>query len=222
MATAAVVVMTPDDIVTLPEDLVRDDDTVEERELRGQARPNVYYEAGFADAIGRDRTVIVEIGNPKSFTDAAGRHVVRYDGSPAKRNTLADRLRLAGLEVATTGTDWLTVGDLTSALSAATTALTDAPVNTGPPIADTAVVVEQLESVLTAYDNLRARSAHPDLSDLPTESLDLLMRAQSLVDRYSTSPTYAAEVSKVATEPTHIRIPILIAAVRATHEDVTA
>jgi predicted nucleotide-binding protein len=221
MATAAVVVMTPDDLVTLREDLVRDDDAVDEREIRGQARPNVFYEAGFADAIGRDRTVIVEIGNPKSFTDAAGRHVIRYDGSPAKRNTLAERLRLAGLEVDTSGTDWLTVGDLTPALDAATTALADARVSTNPTTADTAIVVEQLEAVLATYDNLRARSALSDLSDLPSESLDLLMRAQALVDGYSTSPTYIAEVSKAATQPTHIRIPILIAAVRAMHEDIT-
>ena len=128
---------------------------------------------------------------------------------------------LAGLEVDTTGNDWLTVGDVTPALTAATTALAEAAVPTTP-VADTAVVVEQLEAVITAYNDLRMRSVWDDLSDLPSESLGLMMRAQSLVDRYSTNPTYVAEAARVATEPTHIRIPILMTAVKAMHEDTTA
>lgn len=112
MADAALIILTPDDIVRLRDDLLRDDDPDAERELRGQARPNVFYEAGFADALGRDRTVIVEVGRPKSFTDVTGRHVVRYDGSAPMRNTLAERLRVAGLDVDTSGQEWLTAGDL--------------------------------------------------------------------------------------------------------------
>jgi predicted nucleotide-binding protein len=117
MADAALVILTPDDIVRLRDDLLRDDDPEPERELRGQARPNVFYEAGFADALGRDRTVIVEVGRPKSFTDVTGRHVVRYDGSAPMRNTLAARLRVAGLDVDTSGQEWLSVGNLSELLS---------------------------------------------------------------------------------------------------------
>lgn len=117
MSDAAVVVMTPDDLVYLRPDLVEDGDGESEREIQGQARPNVIYEAGFADAIGRERTVLVEVGEVKGFTDATGRHVVRYDGSAAKRNSLADRLALAGLEVDKTGDEWLQVGDVDEALA---------------------------------------------------------------------------------------------------------
>lgn len=116
MADAVVVLLTPDDVVRLRTDLLRDDDGPEERDPRGQARPNVYYEAGFADAIGRDRTVIVEVGRVKAFSDASGRHVVRYDGSPGKRNALAERLRVAGLDVDSSGDDWLAVGNIEGAL----------------------------------------------------------------------------------------------------------
>lgn len=112
MASAAVVIITPDDLVRLRDDLQHDDDGPDEIELQGQARPNVIYEAGFADAIGRDRTVLIEIGKVKSFSDATGRHVVRYDGSAPKRNALADRLALAGLAVDKTGDEWLEVGDV--------------------------------------------------------------------------------------------------------------
>jgi hypothetical protein len=34
------------------------------------------HEAGIADTLGRERTVIIEIGNVQSFSDAVGRHVV--------------------------------------------------------------------------------------------------------------------------------------------------
>lgn len=112
LADVALVLLTPDDIVHLRDDLLRDDDAQIEREDAGQARPNVHYEAGFADAIGRSRTVIVEMGSVKPFSDAAGRHVVRYDGSAAKRNALAERLRVAGANPDTSGSDWLSAGDL--------------------------------------------------------------------------------------------------------------
>jgi predicted nucleotide-binding protein len=113
MADAVVVLLTPDDLVKLRPELVRVDDDVSEREETGQARPNVFYEAGFADAIGRDRTILVEVGQlKKSLTDIAGRHTVRYDGSPTKRNVLVERLRIAGLSPNTTGSDWLSAGEL--------------------------------------------------------------------------------------------------------------
>lgn len=123
MANAGVVLITPDDLVRLRDDLLRDDDPATERELVGQARPNVFYEAGFADAIGRERTVIVEVGQVKGFSDAVGRHVVRYDGTAGKRNSLAERLRVAGLVVDTSGEDWLEVGDIGAELARTNAAL---------------------------------------------------------------------------------------------------
>lgn len=131
MADAAVVIMTPDDLVRLRPDLLEDRDREDERRIQGQARPNVIYEAGFADAIGRERSVLVEIGDVKSFSDATGRHVVRYDGSAAKRNSLADRLALAGLEVDKTGEEWLTVGELAEAVADARDAVESARLEFG-------------------------------------------------------------------------------------------
>ncbi|WP_166659065.1 TIR domain-containing protein [Labedaea rhizosphaerae] len=110
MADAAVILFTPDDQVRLRADLLGSDDNESERQLYGQARPNVYYEAGIADAIDISRTVLVEVGRVKPFSDAAGRHVVRFDGSPAKRSALAQRLQTAGLAADLSGQDWLTAG----------------------------------------------------------------------------------------------------------------
>lgn len=214
MAQAAVVVLTPDDIVRLRDDLVTDHDSAEEREFRGQARPNVYYEAGIADTLGRERTVIIEIGEVKSFSDAAGRHVVRYDGSPGKRNALAERLRLAGLTVDTSGTDWLQVGDVGPAVSAVRAAL-EAPTSSASMTVDRDEVTGAIDRLLDHLGELRARSRHDDLSDLPDESLEFTFRAQALFDRYASGSSYALEVERVRGQAPHLRIPVLAAAMRA-------
>lgn len=116
MADVAVVLLTPDDVVSLRSDLLWDVDDDNEREFRGQPRPNVIYEAGFADALGRERTLFVEVGPVKSFSDIFGRLVIRYDGSSSIRHTFSERLRIAGLNVDKGGTDWLTRGDVTGSI----------------------------------------------------------------------------------------------------------
>ncbi|WP_324701470.1 hypothetical protein [Micrococcus sp. HOU01] len=59
-----------------------------------------------------DRTIIVELGQIKTFSDIHGRHVVRLDNSTTKRQQLAQRLGTAGCAVSLEGTDWHTEGDL--------------------------------------------------------------------------------------------------------------
>ncbi|WP_197746559.1 TIR domain-containing protein [Mycolicibacterium poriferae] len=112
MAKAVVVLLTPDDVAYLrPEYASGDDDP--ETEPKGQARPNVLFEAGMALGHHPDRTIIVELGPLRPFSDVAGRHLIRMDSSAAKRNELASRLRNAGCEVNTANTDWLNAGDFT-------------------------------------------------------------------------------------------------------------
>ena len=123
MADAAIVIITPDDVVKLRSDLLYEDDGEVERTIQGQARPNVLYEAGYADALGLNRTLIIQIGKSKPFSDIFGRLTLSYDGSPAKRNALAQRLRLAGLEPDISGDDWLTLGDVTNAINKAADAM---------------------------------------------------------------------------------------------------
>jgi hypothetical protein len=65
-------------------------------------------------AIGRDprRTILVELGDVRPFSDIAGRHAVRLDGTPKTRLDLAIRLETAGCEVDRSGSDWMTAGEL--------------------------------------------------------------------------------------------------------------
>lgn len=112
-AQAVVALLTPDDEARLRPDLLNQDDPPYEKILTGQPRPNVLFEAGMAFASHQDKTVLVQIGTVRPFSDVAGRHVVHMDGSVGKRQELAQRLRTAGCAVDLTGTDWHSVGDLT-------------------------------------------------------------------------------------------------------------
>jgi len=110
-AQAVVVLQTPDDVAHLHESLTYPGDP--ETAPQMQPRPNVLFEAGMALARDEHRTIIVELGQVKSFSDIHGRHVVRLDNSVAKRQELANRLKTAGCAVKTEGTDWHEEGDLT-------------------------------------------------------------------------------------------------------------
>ena len=109
-AQAVVVLMTPDDVAQLQPHLIADDDPDYEKQPTGQPRPNVLFEAGMALGLHPERTVIVEFGKLRPFSDIGGRHVVRFDGSAAARQALSVRLEAAGCDVDRKGTDWLSAG----------------------------------------------------------------------------------------------------------------
>ena len=112
-AQAVVVLMTPDEVAYLQQphaDGPSDPDT----QPAPQARPNVLFEAGMALGRHPDRTVLVEIGTLRPFSDVAGRHALRFSDNVASRQTLAGRLRTAGCPVDLNGTDWQTTGDFTA------------------------------------------------------------------------------------------------------------
>ena len=109
-AHAVVVLLTPDDEVRLKPQFRTDGDPPYETQLIGQARPNVLFEAGMAMGSQPDRVVLVELGNLRPFTDIAGLHIVRMDGSSQRRQELAQKLRTAGCPVNLNGENWLTAG----------------------------------------------------------------------------------------------------------------
>ncbi len=111
-AQAIVVMLTGDDEARLRLELRQAKEPPHETELTPQARPNVLFEAGMAMAHNPDRTVLVEFGHLRPFSDVAGRHSVKMDGSIEKRQELAQRLEKAGCTVRMTGTDWHSAGDL--------------------------------------------------------------------------------------------------------------
>ena len=70
--------------------------------------------------MGRDpnKTVLVEMGTLRPFSDIGGRHLLRIDNSSQQRHQLALRLKDAGCPVKLDGTDWHAAGDFDAALKA--------------------------------------------------------------------------------------------------------
>lgn len=112
-AQAVVVLLSPDDVAKLRAELLNPDDPPTERELTGQARPNVLFEAGMAFGSHGSRTVLVQFGQVRPFSDVAGRHILKLDNSVARRQEFAAKLKTAGCALDMDGVDWHTAGDLT-------------------------------------------------------------------------------------------------------------
>ncbi|WKA30040.1 TIR domain-containing protein [Bradyrhizobium roseum] len=109
-AQAVVVMFTPDDLVTLKEQFRGADERNTEGQAQGQARPNVLFEAGLAMGRHAEKTVLVQIGKVKAFSDVAGRHIVKLSETTESRNDLANRLEKIGCKVDKVGRDWMKAG----------------------------------------------------------------------------------------------------------------
>ena len=109
-AQAIIVLFTGDDQARLMDKYLSDNDPVYERETTPQSRPNVIFEAGLALGKYPERTILVQVGKLRPFSDVAGRHFVRLQNSSKSRQELAQRLKLVGCEVDLSGTDWLDAG----------------------------------------------------------------------------------------------------------------
>jgi predicted nucleotide-binding protein len=107
---AVVVLLTGDDEARLRGEFVSVDDADYERELTPQPRPNVIFEAGLALGRFPDRTILVQVGKLRPFSDIAGRHSIRFKNTVKARQELAQRLKIAGCPVDLSGTDWHDAG----------------------------------------------------------------------------------------------------------------
>jgi len=113
IAHSAVVLLSPDDEARLREEFLTPDDPEYESKLSPQPRPNVLFEAGMALASFPQRTVLIQAGWSRPFSDIAGMHMVKIDNSVERRREFARRLQMAGCEVRdiNMNIDWQTAGD---------------------------------------------------------------------------------------------------------------
>jgi len=111
-AQAIIVLFTGDDQARLRDEFLWVNDPVYERETTPQSRPNVIFEAGMALGKYPERTILVQVGTLRPFSDIAGRHFIRLRNSSKSRQELAGRLKLAGCDVDLSGTDWHDAGSL--------------------------------------------------------------------------------------------------------------
>lgn len=109
--SAVVVLFSPDDEAKLKEEFCLSGEKKTEGRLRGQARPNVIFEAGLALGRHPEKTLLVQVGDVRKISDIAGRHILHLSNDTARRNAFAGRLRRIIPSVSTVGSDWLNVGD---------------------------------------------------------------------------------------------------------------
>ena len=109
-AQAIVVLMTPDDEARLRGELHQDNDERFEKELRGQPRQNVLFEAGMAFGKSEHRTILVKVRDIRPMTDIAGIHSVQLK-DPNSRTELIAKLKAARVKFDDSGNDWRTTGD---------------------------------------------------------------------------------------------------------------
>jgi len=108
MAQAVVVLFTADDEGKLKENFVKNNDPVFEKELTGQPRMNVIFEAGLAYGINPSRTVILRRPEVlREMSDVSGINYITYSENSESRHRLIERLKTAGCNPITSGTDWL-------------------------------------------------------------------------------------------------------------------
>ena len=111
VSKAVVVMLTGDDEARLKSEYYSLHEVESEKILTPQPRQNVLFEAGMAFGLQRTRTVLVELGTLRPFSDVWGRYSIRLDNTSAKRNELAQRLRSIGCDVHLEGSDWLFAGN---------------------------------------------------------------------------------------------------------------
>ncbi len=110
-AVAVVVLLSPDDEARLKSEFLKASDPLYEKNLTGQARPNVLFEAGMAFGHNPDSTVLVQVGDVRPFSDVGGRHASHLTNSTESRQEFITKLANAGCNVDASGTDWHTDGD---------------------------------------------------------------------------------------------------------------
>jgi predicted nucleotide-binding protein len=106
LARAAVVLLTPDDVVNLHPGLHDRGEAAFEVTEACQPRPNVLIELGMVLTAYPKRAIMVEFGSLRPIADLAGRNVIRFDGSAISLGKLAERLKSAGCTADTQGSDW--------------------------------------------------------------------------------------------------------------------
>lgn len=99
MAQAAVVLMTPDDVVRLHPQLHQADEDSHETVETMQARPNVILELGMALATYADRTIVLYAGRHRPMADLNGLNYVTLNGNGECLDKVTSRLKTAGCQL---------------------------------------------------------------------------------------------------------------------------
>jgi predicted nucleotide-binding protein len=105
-AQACIVLMTGDDEARLRKPFISKSDGIEEEMLTPQARANVIFEAGMALGRYPERTILVQFGIVRRFSDVGGFDIVQYHDELSFREKLISSLQFAGCPIDSTNDKW--------------------------------------------------------------------------------------------------------------------
>jgi len=116
-AQAVIVLLTGDDEARLRETYWGEYDRADERMFTPQPRQNQIFEAGYAFGKFPKRTILVQFGGIRPFSDISGRYIIpNFTGTVKDRHDLKNSLKTTGCNLDDTGTHWLEAGDFAKAL----------------------------------------------------------------------------------------------------------
>jgi len=115
MAQAVLILLTGDDEARLRKEFHKKNEPSYETELTPQPRPNVLFEAGMAFGRHPKRSILVQMGEVRPFSDNT-RYAVQFSGDLDGRVQLKERLKTAGCLVDDSGQFWYKAGDFSKAL----------------------------------------------------------------------------------------------------------
>jgi predicted nucleotide-binding protein len=110
-AQAVIVLLTAEDKIRLREKFWDEHDKNNEKIFRTQSSQDQIFEVGYAFGKAPTRTILVQIGDVKLFTDIEGRYISNFTGSASDRHTLKNQLKRAGCVVEDKGISWLSAGN---------------------------------------------------------------------------------------------------------------
>lgn len=96
LAQAVIVLLTEDEKVQLCKDFQDADDEEFEKIFYAQPTQEQIFEAGYAFGASPKRTILVQIGQVRPFSDIVGRYVLHFTGTEEDYTLLRARLKLAG------------------------------------------------------------------------------------------------------------------------------
>lgn len=105
---AIVVIMAPEEKVQL---IKKYQTQPSDAKQEYQPRPNVIFEAGLALGLKEEKTIILQFGETRIFTDILGKHILKYRGKSNEigfKNDFCQKLRMAGCDCEM-GNDYLSI-----------------------------------------------------------------------------------------------------------------
>ena len=114
---AIIVLFTGDDRARLRKELCKRNEESQEKNFCFQPRQDQIFEAGYAFGHSPGRTILVQVGHVKLFSDIDGRYMPNFTGKEDERKDLINRLKSVGCIVNDHGDAWRSAGDFSQALS---------------------------------------------------------------------------------------------------------